>query len=99
MTTQTIPLTEEEPRLCDLVARTHELLERFILTREGKAEAVLLSAEDFEGLLETLDILSATDVVQRLVEAEEEFARGGGHSLDEVRARIRRDHGSAFESS
>jgi antitoxin YefM len=99
MTTQTIPLTDEEPRLSDLVARTNEFLERFILTREGKAEAVLLSAEDFEGLLETLEILSDTKLVTRLVEAEEELAQGGGHSLDEVRERIRRGHDPAFESS
>ncbi|HEV7515950.1 MAG TPA: type II toxin-antitoxin system Phd/YefM family antitoxin [Thermoanaerobaculia bacterium] len=98
MTTQTISLTDE-PRLSDLVDRANEFLERFILTREGKAEAVLLSAEDFDGLLETLEILSDTELVKRLAEAEEELARGGGHSLAEVRERIRRGHDPAFESS
>ncbi len=52
--------------------------------------------EDFLGLLETLEILSEADVVKRLVEAEEELARGGGHSLDEVLERIRRDHAPRY---
>jgi prevent-host-death family protein len=98
VTVQTIPLTDEEPRLSDLVDRANELLERFILTREGKAEAVLLSAEDFEGLVETLEILSDTELVGRLVEAEQELAGGGGHSLEEVRERIRLGHDPSFES-
>ncbi len=75
MTTQTIPLTDSEPRLSDLVDRANEFLERFILTREGEAKAVLLAADDFEGLLETLDILADSDLVKRLVHAEQELAR------------------------
>jgi prevent-host-death family protein len=97
MAMQTIPLTDVETRLTELVDRANELLERFTLTREGKAEAVLLSADDFEGLLETLDILSDTELVKRLVQAEEELAHGGGHSLEAVRERIRSGHGPAFE--
>jgi antitoxin YefM len=99
MATLTIPLTEEEPRLSDLVDRAHEFLERFILTRKGKAEAVLLAAEDFEGLLETLEILSDTELVKRLVEAERELASRGGYPLDVVREGIRGGHGPAVESS
>lgn len=77
MTTQTIPLTEGEPRLSDLVDRANEFLERFVLTRDGEAKAVLLAAEDFEGLLETLEILSDTELVKRLVQAEDELTPAG----------------------
>jgi PHD/YefM family antitoxin component YafN of YafNO toxin-antitoxin module len=55
---------------------------------------VLLAAEDFEGLLETIEILSDTECVQRLAEAEEELARGGGHDLDAVRRELRDGLGS-----
>jgi len=98
MPTQTIPLTEGEPRLSDLVDRANEFLERFVLTRDGEAKAVLLAAEDFEGLLETLEILSDTELVKRLVQAEDESARGSGHSLDDVREGIRSGHGPTFQS-
>jgi antitoxin YefM len=98
MTTRTIPLSDREPRLSDLADRANEFLERFILTREGEARAVLLAAQDFDGLLETLDILSDSELVQRLVSAEAELAHGGGHFLDEVREEIRSGRrGSTFQ--
>lgn len=93
MATETISLTELRPRLSDLVDRAHEHFDRFLITRRGRAEAVLLSSEEFEGLLETLDILSDQDLVRKLVEADEELAAGGGHSLEEVREATRRGEG------
>lgn len=93
MATETISLTELRPRLSDLVDRAHENFDRFLITRRGKAQAVLLSSEEFEGLLETLDILSDQELVQQLVEADKELSAGGGHSLDEVREAVRRDAG------
>jgi antitoxin YefM len=78
MTTRTITLSGQEPRLSDLADRANELLERFILTREGEARAVLLAARDFDSLLETLEILSDSELVQRLVTAEAELTHGGG---------------------
>jgi len=81
MATETISLTELRPRLSDLVDRAHQRFDRFLITRRGRAEAVLLSSEEFEGLLETLDILSDQGLVRQLVEADRELSGGGGHSL------------------
>lgn len=85
MATETISLTELRPRLSELLARAHEHFDRFVITRHGRAEAVLLSADEFEGLLETLEILSDSRQVHRLMEADEELAGGGGHSLEDLR--------------
>ncbi len=89
MPTETMSLTELRPRLSEVVERAQQFFDRFVITRHGRAEAVLLAADDFEGLLETVDILSDNELVIRLTEAEEELARGGGHSLDEVRRELR----------
>ncbi len=85
MATETLSLTEMRPRLSELLARAHEQFDRFVITRRGRAEAVLLSAEEFDGLLETLEILSDESLVGRLVEADEEMSTSGGYSLEEVR--------------
>lgn len=94
MATETISLTELRPRLSELIDRAGDVFDRFVITRRGKAEAVLLSADDYEGLLETLDILSDQDLVRRLVQAEEEIARGETFRLEDVRREIE-DSGSA----
>lgn len=88
MATETISLTELRPRLSELLDRTHEHFDRFLITRRGRAEAVLLSSDEFDGLLETLEILSDQDLVRQLVKADEELAGGGGHSLAEVRKAV-----------
>lgn len=93
MATETISLTELRPRLSDLIDRAHEHFDRFLITRRGRAQAVLLSSDEFEGLLETLDILSDQELVRQLVEADQELAAGGGHSLDEIREAARRAAG------
>ena len=67
MSTETVSLTEMRPRLSELLARAREHFDRFVITRRGRAEAVLLSADEFDGLLETLEILSDKALVKRLV--------------------------------
>ena len=98
MSTQTLSISEFQRQLFELVESIRNSSDRFVITHQGHAEAVLLSADDFEGLIETLEILSDTELVQRLVEAEAELATGGGHSLEEVRERLRDDHRQALKS-
>jgi prevent-host-death family protein len=88
MPTQTLSLTELRPRLPEIIDRVHRYFDRFFITRHGRPEAVILSAEDFEGLLETLDILGDETCLSRLAAAEEELAQGGGHRLEEVRREL-----------
>ncbi len=50
MATETLSLNQIQPRLSELVDRARQSLDRFFITCDGHTEAVLLSAEDFEGL-------------------------------------------------
>lgn len=88
MASETISLSELRPRLSELVERANERYDRFVITRRGRAEAVLMASEELEGLLETLEVLSDERLVARLVEAEEELDSGGGFALDEIRAEL-----------
>lgn len=54
----TIPLSAAKARLPQLLREAEELGERFVITRSGRAAAVLVSVEEYEGLLETLEILA-----------------------------------------
>ena len=70
--------------------RAQQRYDRFIITRRGRAEAVLLASDEFEGLLETLEVLSDQAQVERLIAAEEELEAGGGFGLDAIRAELER---------
>lgn len=86
MTVESLSLTDLRPRISELIDRAGLFFDRFLITRRGKAEAVLMAVEDYEGLMETLEILSDDRQVRRLAEAE--LARGEGHSLESIRRQL-----------
>ncbi len=53
-----------------------------ILSKEG--EVVLLSKEDYENLLETLELLSTPGFKQSIRQAKKEIKQGKTYSMDEV---------------
>jgi len=54
----TITLSDAKTHLPRLLAEVSEIGERIIITRSGRPAAVLLSIEEYEGLVETLEILA-----------------------------------------
>jgi antitoxin YefM len=71
-----VPLSEAKARLSELTRRVRQQHERITLTRNGEAEAVLLSVDDLEGLEMTLEILGDTDAVARISESLAALGRG-----------------------
>lgn len=70
-------------KIVDEVEGTHE---RVTITRNGRPAAVLVSPEDLDGLLETLEILSTPGEVEAIRTAEADVAAGRTVSLDDLRA-------------
>lgn len=77
-----LPLSEARSTLSTLVERVEGTHERFTITRNGRAAAVLISPEDLESLEETLDVLSNPDTMRRLRESE--AAAAAGDVVDEA---------------
>lgn len=73
---ETIPFTEAKAHLSDLVDRTSREHERFILTRNGRPAAVLLSPDDLESLEETVEILQDRTLLESIRRSRREAAAG-----------------------
>ncbi len=61
-----IPLKEARQNFSTLVDRVDRLSERFVVTKNGTPRAVLMSAEEFESWVETLEIMSNPKTVKAL---------------------------------
>jgi prevent-host-death family protein len=61
--------------------------ERLTVTVHGRPSAVLLAVEDLE---ETVAVLSDTDALRQLIEAEAEIARGEGETEEQLGEAMRR---------
>jgi len=85
----TLPLAQVRANLSKLVdeaVRTHLRIE---VTRQGRRAAVILSADDYDSLIETLDILSDRDLMKELREGRADVTRGDFHTLDDVATELR----------
>lgn len=80
----TLPLSDAKAKfseIADDVFRTHD---RVNVTRNGRECVVIISAEDLESLEATLELLADQPAVDRLAQAEAEFARGDFVTKDEM---------------
>jgi len=76
MATKVIPITDGRKELLRLAKEAKENLDRFVFTRNGKPEVVLLSIEDYEDLLETLDLYEIPGLVETLNQRREDVRAG-----------------------
>ena len=84
----TITLKELRPELPAIIKKIDSRLDRYVVTRRGKPIAVMISPDDYEGLLETVEILSDKESVKRIKQAKQQIKEGRTVSLEELRLRI-----------
>jgi prevent-host-death family protein len=60
---ETVPLSKAKTSLSEFIRRVKEEHESFAITHRGKVEGVLLSVEEYESLIETLEILSDRELM------------------------------------
>ena len=70
------PLTEARNRLSEIVDDVISTGSDFVITKHGRPAAVLVGYDEYEALLETLNILSDPETMAALAEAERDLAAG-----------------------
>ena len=85
---ETIPITEAKARIAELAERVAREHDHFTITRNGRADVMLISVAEYESLRETLDILSDEETLADLRQSREDFADGATYSPGQVRAEL-----------
>jgi antitoxin YefM len=85
-----VPFTEARARLTELLDQVEAQQEHLIITRKGRPAAVVLSAQEYEALEETLEILDDEETLDALRQSERDVQAGRLSTLDEVRRDLRR---------
>jgi prevent-host-death family protein len=84
---ETLPLAEIKAHLSEIVDRVEHEHDRVVLTRNGRAAAVIVSPEDLEALEDTLELLSDPKALKEIDRARQDVARGKVATADELRAK------------
>jgi prevent-host-death family protein len=81
---ETVPLSKAKALLSEFIRRIREEHESFAITHRGKIEGVLLSIEEYESLIETLEILSDRELMAGICRGLKDEKAGRLHSHKEV---------------
>jgi prevent-host-death family protein len=81
---KTISLKEARNRFSTIVDKVDRLSERYVVTKNGTPKAVVMSAEEFESWVETLELMSNPKAVKALEQGLKEARAGKFRSFKEV---------------
>ncbi len=79
-----IPVTKAKSKLLDIIRKIESSDDTVAITKNGVPEAVLLSMNKFEGLVETIEILSDEKVMKSIRKSIKEASEGKWLDYDEV---------------
>lgn len=83
---QTLPISKVKDRLNEFVDAVALTREQVTITKNGSPAAVLIGADEWESLQETLFWLSRPGILDDVDQARQELADGTTSSEDEIRA-------------
>jgi antitoxin YefM len=79
-----IPVTKAKSKLLDIIRKIESSDDTVAITKNGVPEAVLLSMNKFEGLVETLAVLSDEKAMKSIRKSIKEAREGKWLDFDEV---------------
>ena len=81
---KTIAVSEARQNLPELVSRMRTLLDRVVITRNGKPEAVMMAFEEYESWVEALELMSRPETVRGIREGFADLSAGRARSFEDV---------------
>ena len=88
MAKKTMTITEGRKELFKIAEEIQKPDTQYIFTREGKPGVVLMSTDEYDSLVETMEILSDPKIMEDIRKAEEEYERGEYCSWEEVKKEL-----------
>ena len=85
---QTMTLKELRPELPKVVERIDKRMDRYVITRHGKPVMVMMGIDDYEALIETLDILNDPVTMRDIRKAEAEIKKGKTIPWEKVKKKL-----------
>ena len=88
----TLPLADARAQLSKLVTEAENTHERFEITRKGHRVAVLLGADDYDALCETIAVLSDAELLRSRAEGIRAVEAGDVVDADELAQMMRQSN-------
>lgn len=83
-----IPASQARSNFYDMLEEVSKTFRRFVITRRGRAEAVVLNPEEVESWEETMEIMSNKKLMRDIKKGQEDFRKGKFFTLDEIEKKL-----------
>jgi len=83
-----INLKNLRPELPKVIKGIDSKLDRYIVMKRGKAVAIMMSPDDYDGLLETIEILSDKELAKDIKRGKRDIKEGKVVSLESLQRRL-----------
>ena len=87
-TKTTLSISEARKKIFKIAKDVQKPSTYYTLTEKGRPKVVLMSAEEFESLMENLEILSDPKIIANIKKTEEEFKRGEYITWEEMKKEL-----------
>jgi len=84
----TVSVKDLRPHLSGVLKDISSNFDRYIITRHGKPEAIMMSVEDYESIIDTMNIQADRETMRRIRQAERDLKKGKGRDLDIVKKEL-----------
>jgi len=81
----TLSLKELRPNLPRVVESIDGKFDRFTITKRGKPIVVMMSIDDYESLVETLEIQGDKELMLQIQKGEQEIREGKTRSWEDIK--------------
>lgn len=89
MTTKNIiSISEARKNIFKIAEEVQKPDNHYILTEKGRPKAVLMSTEEFDSLMENLEILSDPKIMANIKKVEEEYEKGEYVTWEEMKKEL-----------
>lgn len=79
-----LPITEARNKFPKIVEEASKTFSRFTITKNGKPEAILISKEEYDALIDSLEILSSKKSMASLRRAKKDVKAGRIRPLKDI---------------
>lgn len=86
--TKILPISKAREDFPKLVSNVKKLFNKYVITVNGTPEAVLMSTNEYDSLMETLEVLSDPDALNDIKMAQKELKQKKYVTLDELQSEL-----------
>ncbi len=87
---KTLPFTEARAGLTELLDEIERVHEHVVITRKGRPSAVIMAQDEYDSLIETLEVLADPEAMADLAASQHDLDAGRVFDLEDVKRPRRR---------